>query len=133
MALQPLPVDWRFLPDHTGLDESGALGDGNATLVDWACTAALTEPGGLPEDGSFGAALNERIRDGVQDEQAIAAVLRGHLLEDDRVEEVDLTARTEAGTLKLPVGVVASSGPYRLSGPLDTAMAEAIIADMGLE
>lgn len=128
-----LPVDWRFLPNHSELDESGIVGDGLTTLVDWACTAALTEPGGLPEDGSFGAGLNERIRGGVTDSNAIASALRGHLLLDDRIEEVDLTVTLEAGELVLPLGLIPADGPYRLSGPLTTQMIEDIIADMDLE
>ena len=53
-----LPIDWRFTPNHTEIEESGATGTGEETLADWACTVALTEPGGLPEDKSFGAGLS---------------------------------------------------------------------------
>ena len=63
-----LPIDWRFRPDHRGLEESGAMGTGAETLVDWACTVALTEPGGLPEDGSFGAGLSAQLIGGIVDE-----------------------------------------------------------------
>jgi hypothetical protein len=128
-----LPVDWLFTPNHRGLSESGAIGTGEQTLADFAVTVALTEPGGLPEDGSFGAGLSSQIIGGVTDPQSIGARIRGHLLEDDRVEEVSLEGTTSAGTISIPVAITPSDGSYRLSGPLTTELIEEIIADMGLE
>jgi hypothetical protein len=128
-----LPVDWRFTPNHRGLEESGAVGTGEETLADWACTVALTEPGGLPEDGSFGAGLGSQIANGIHDAESVGAQLRGHLLEDDRVAEVSLEGTTNVGTLSLPMTIIPSNGPYRLSGPLTPELIEEIIADMELE
>lgn len=128
-----LPIDWKFTPDHRGLEESGAMGTGAETLVDWACTAALTEPGGLPEDGSFGAGLSSQLIGGIVDAQTVGAQLRGHLLEDSRVEEVGLDGTTEAGRLVLPIKLTPADEPYILAGPLTPELIEDIIADMGLE
>lgn len=128
-----LPIDWRFRPDHTGLEESGAIGTGEETLADWACTVALTEPGGLPEDGAFGAGLGSQLFGGIADAQSVGAQLRGHLFEDPRVEEVALNGTTEAGKLVLPIAITPADEPYRLSGPLTPELVEEIIADMGLE
>jgi hypothetical protein len=128
-----LPIDWRFLPDHTALDESGTLGTGEETLVDWACTVALTPQGDLLEDGSFGADLGMVLRGPITDASSVGAGLRGFLLEDDRIEEVDVTTTTKAGSITLPVAMVAADGPYRLSGPLTPELIEEIIADMGME
>jgi hypothetical protein len=128
-----LPVDWLFTRNHRGLQESGAVGTGEETLADWACTVALTEPGGLPEDGSFGAGLGGQLANGVSDPASIGAQLRGYLLEDDRVEEASLEGKTEVGTLVLPMAITPSDGPYRLSGPLTPELIEEIIADMGLD
>jgi hypothetical protein len=128
-----LPSDWRFNQDHRGLDESGVVGTGDETLADWACTMALTEPGGLPEDGSFGAGLGSRLIGGVSDPQSVGASLRGYLLNDPRVEEVALDGSTLSGTLVLPVVVTPADEPYRLAGPLTAELIEEIIADMGLE
>jgi hypothetical protein len=128
-----LPIDWLFTPDHTGLDESGRIGTGEQTLADWDCTVALTEPGGLPEDGSFGAGLMGKLANGLATADNFGAQLRGQLLADDRHEEVSLTGQTKVGTLTLPVVTVPSDGPYRLSGSLTPELIEDIIADMGLE
>ncbi len=128
-----LPIDWRFRPDHAGLEESGAVGTGGETLADWACTVALTEPGGLPEDGAFGAGLGSQLVGGVPDPQSIGAQLRGHVLEDPRVEEAALDGTTDVGRLVLPIRITPADEPYRLAGPLDEQMIEDIIADMGLE
>lgn len=128
-----LPVDWLFTPNHTGLDEAGRIGTGEQTLADFACTVAITEPGGLPEDGSFGAGLKSQLANGTATAESLGAQLRGYLLEDDRVEEVGLNGRTRVGTLELPVVMTPSDGPHRLSGELTTELIEDIIADMGLE
>lgn len=128
-----LPIDWRFRPNHRGLEESGAMGTGAETLVDWACTVALTEPGGLPEDGSFGAGLSSQLIGGIVDAQSIGAQLRGHLLEDSRVEEVSLVGSTQAGKLILPITLTSADEPYILAGILTTELIEDIIADMNLE
>ena len=128
-----LPIDWRFRPDHRGLEESGAMGTGAETLVDWACTVALTEPGGLPEDGSFGAGLSSQLIGGVADPQSIGAQLRGHLLEDSRVEEVALVGSTQAGKLILPITLTPADEPYILAGILTPELIEDIVADMNLE
>lgn len=125
-----LPGDWRFDPEHTQLDEGGAIGTGEETLADWACTVALTTPGGLPEDPSVGAGLGVQIRGGIADPQALAAQLRGYLLEDSRVEEVGLTGTTAAGVLVLPVGITPADAPYRLAGELTPALVEEIITDI---
>ncbi len=128
-----LPADWLFTPNHRGLSENGAIGTGEQTLADWACTVALTEQGGLPEDGSFGAGLGAQLVNGVSDAESLGAQLRGLVLEDDRVEEVDLEGTTVVGALTLPISITPSDGPYRLSGPLTTELIEEIIADMELE
>lgn len=128
-----LPVDWFFTPNHTGLDEAGRIGTGEQTLADWACTVALTEPGGLPENGSFGAGLTGQLANGLITAESFGAQLRGHLLEDDRIEEVDLKGQTRVGTLSLPIVIIPSDGPHRLSGPLTPELIEDIIGDMGLE
>lgn len=128
-----LPVDWLFRPDHLGLDESGRVGTGPETLADWDLTVAMTEPGGLPEDGAFGAGLYGRLANGSITAESFAAQLRGHLLEDDRHEEVSLRGETKAGTLRLPIVVIPADGPYRLSGSLTPDLIEEIIADMELE
>jgi hypothetical protein len=128
-----LPVDWLFTPNHTGLSEAGAIGTGEQTLADFACTVALTEPGGLPEDGSFGAGLTGQLVNGTISAESFGAQLRGHLLEDDRIEEVSLAGQTQVGELSLPVVITPSDGPYRLSGTLTPELIEDIIADMGLE
>lgn len=127
-----LPVDWRFTPNHDGLDEGGAMGTGEDTLADWACTVALTTPGGLPEDGSFGAGVGSELASGV-DAQGLGAKLRGFILDDSRVEEVSLDGTTQAGTLVLPARITPADGPYQLAGELTAQMVEDIIADMGLE
>lgn len=131
--MSDLPIDWRFRKDHAGLEESGAIGTGFETLIDFGCTVILTETNGLPEDGSFGAGLGDRIRGGITDGAALGSAIRGMMLEDDRIEELDLTVETTAGLLKLPFGIIASDGPYRIAGPLTSQMIEDIIADMGLE
>lgn len=128
-----LPCDWLFTPNHRGLSEAGTIGTGEQTLADWACTVALTEPGGLPEDGSFGAGLSSQLVGGISDAASVGAQLRGYLLEDDRVEEVSLEGTTNAGTLSLPISITPSDGPYQLSGLLTEALIEEIIADMQLE
>jgi hypothetical protein len=128
-----LPVDWLFTPNHTGLSESGAIGTGEQTLADFACTVALTVPGGLPEDGAFGAHDAEGMKNGTVTAEGFGARLRGHLLEDDRVEEVGLHGQTRVGVISLPVVMTPSDGPHRLSGPLTAELIEEIIADMGLE
>lgn len=128
-----LPIDWRFTPTHTALEESGLLGTGEDTLADWACTVALTEPGGLPEDGSFGAGLSSSLVNGTGDGASVGAQLRGYLLEDDRVEEASVNGTTPVGKLNLPVRITPSDGPYRLSGPLTPEFIEEIITDMELE
>ncbi len=128
-----LPIDWKFNKTHTGLEESGAVGTGEETLADFVVTVAITEQGGLPENPSFGAGLMSQIVGGLPDETSVGAQLRGYLLEDDRVEEVSLEGTTRVGALSLPISVTPSDGPYRLSGPLTSALIEEIIADMGLE
>ncbi len=128
-----LPIDWTFTPNHTGLSESGAVGTGEETLADYACTVAMTEPGGLPENGSFGAGLFGQLVNGQVTAESFGAQLKGHLLEDDRIEEVSITGQTMVGTVSLPIVMVPSDGPYKLSGPLTPELIEDIIADMGLE
>ena len=128
-----LPVDWAFTPNHTGLDETGRIGTGEETLADFACTVALTEPGGLPENGSFGAGLMGLLAKGQASAESFGSQLRGHLLEDDRIEEVSLKGQTRVGKLTLPIVMIPSDGPHRLSGPLTPELIEDIIADMGLE
>jgi len=128
-----LPVDWAFKPDHLGLDESGRLATGEETLADWALTVAMTAPGGLPEDGSFGAGIFAGLANGSIEPDSFAARLRGHLLEDDRVEEVGLRGETRAGVLSLPVTITPSDPPHNLSGELTPELIEEILVDMGLE
>ena len=128
-----LPVDWLFTPNHTGLSEAGAIGTGEQTLADFACTVALTTPGGLRQKGSFGAWDGEALAGGTFTSESFGARIRGHLLEDDRIEEVDTTAQTVVGTITLPIVITPSDGPYRLSGPLTLELIEDIIADMELE
>jgi hypothetical protein len=128
-----LPRDWLFKPDHNGLDESGAIGTGEQTLADWACTVAVTVPGDLLEDGSFGADLGAVVRGPINEPSSVGAMLRGQILEDDRVAEVDVNATTTSGSITIPVGIVASDGPHQLSGPLTSDLIEEIIADMALE
>jgi hypothetical protein len=125
-----LPRDWRFTPDHTGLDEGGAIGTGEETLADYACTVALTTPGGLPEDPGFGAGLATQIVGGVADPKSLGAQLRSYLLEDPRVAEVSLEGRTESGRLVLPVGITPAEGPYRLAGPLTPELIDEIVSDI---
>lgn len=122
-----------FTPNHTGLSENGALGTGEQTLADFACTVAITEPGGLPEDGSFGAGLKSQLANGTATAESLGAQLRGYLLEDDRVEEVSLKGQTRVGTITLPLVMTPSDGPHRLSGELTPELIEEIIEDMGLE
>ena len=128
-----LPVDWLFTPSHTGLDEAGRIGTGEQTLADFACTVALTVPGGLPENGSFGAWDGEALAGGTATNESFGARIRGHLLEDDRIEEVGTKGQTHVGTITLPIVMTPSDGPHRLSGSLTLALIEEIIADMGLE
>ena len=128
-----LPVDWLFTPNHTGLDEAGRIGTGEQTLADFGCTVALTTPGGLPEDASFGAYDADGLKNGLLAADGFGARLRGHLLEDDRIEEVSLKGQTRVGAISLPVVMTPSDGPHRLSGELTTALIEEIIEDMGLE
>ena len=118
-----LPVDWAFTPNHTGLDETGRIGTGEETLADFACTVAL----------SFGAGLMGLLAKGQASAESFGAQLRGHLLEDDRIEEVGLKGQTRVGKLTLPIVMTPSDGPHRLSGPLTPELIEDIIADMGLE
>jgi hypothetical protein len=126
-----LPVDWRFNPEHTGLDEAGALGTGEGTLLDWAATLALTAPGELPEDGSWGAGLGEAIRSSEgADAVALGEQLRGLLYTDDRIADASTEGTSEAGAIRLPVRIEAADGPYRLAGRLTPSLIEDIIADI---
>lgn len=129
----PLPIDWRFNAEHTDLDEAGALNDGPGTLLDWACTSALTTPGQLPEDPSWGAGLGDQLGKPLAPAREIGERLRGRLLEDDRVRDVVTDVSTEAGALTLPVRIEAADGNPRLSGPLTFDLIEEIIADLGEE
>lgn len=128
-----LPRDWRFKPDHSGLDESGAIGTGEETLADFAVTVAVTVPGDLLENGSFGGDLGAVVRGPISDPASVGAMLRGQILEDDRVAEVDINATTTSGSITIPAGIIASDGPYKLAGRLTPVLIEDIIADMALE
>lgn len=126
-----LPIDWRFNPEHTGLDEAGALATGEMTLLDWAATLALTAPGELPEDASWGAGLGESLRgsEGV-DAVALGEQLRGLLYTDERVADASTDGTSEVGLVRLPVRIEAADGPYRLAGRLTPSLIEDIIADI---
>ena len=128
-----LPSDWLFNANHTGLDPSGRIGTGEETLADYVATVAVTEPGGLPENTSFGAGLLGQLKNGAVSAETIGGQLRGVLLEDSRILEVDLTGQTKVGALSLPVVITPSDGPYKLAGPLTPALIEEIIIDLGLE
>jgi hypothetical protein len=126
-----LPIDWRFNPEHTGLDESGALNTGEGTLLDWAATLALTAAGELPEDGSWGAGLGETLRGSEgADAVALGEQLRGLLYTDDRVADASTEGTSEVGLIRLPVRIEAADGPYRLTGRLTPSLIEDIIVDI---
>jgi len=124
-----LPQDWAFTRDHTDLDETGLVGSGEQTLLDFACTTALTSPGTLPQDAAFGLGLSDQLGAPLAPAREIGERLRGRLTEDDRVADVSTDASTTVGALTLPVRIEASSGPYRLSGPLTPELIEEIVAD----
>jgi hypothetical protein len=126
-----LPRDWAFNAEHTDLDAGGRLNTGEGTLLDWAATVALTSPGQLPSDPSFGAGLSDALGNPASAREA-GERLRGFLCQDDRVEDVSTQGTTEAGKLTLPVQITAADGSYRLSGPLTVDLIEAIIEDRGL-
>ena len=128
-----LPVDWQFNANHTGLDPSGRIGTGEDTLADYVATVAITEPGGLPENTSFGAGLLGQLKNGAVSAETIGGQLRGLLLNDDRILEVSLGGQTQVGVLSIPVVITPSDGPHKLSGPLTLALIEEIITDLGLE
>jgi hypothetical protein len=125
-----LPQDWRFADDHRALDEAGAIATGERTLLDFAATVALTDPGECPEDTSFGAGLGTAFEAPIDDPRALGEQLRGYLLEDARVEEVATDATSEAGQIQLPVSITPADGPFQLTGLLTTALIEEMIIDM---
>ena len=125
-----LPIDWRFDDAHTALDDGGAIATGERTLLDWAATVALTDPGECPEDAGFGAGLATAFEAPVDDPRALGEQLRGYLLEDERVEEVATDATSEAGQVQLPVSITPADGPFRLTGVLTPTLLEEIIIDM---
>lgn len=125
-----LPVDWRFNDAHTAPDDGGAIATGERTLLDFAATLALTDPGECPEDASFGAGLGSAFEAPIDDPRSLGEQLRGYLIEDERVEEVATDATSEAGQIQLPVSITPADGPFRLTGLLTTALIEEIIVDM---
>lgn len=125
-----LPVDWRFNDTHTALDDGGAIATGERTLLDFAATVAITDPGECPEDAAFGAGLATSFEAPVDDPRALGEQLRGFLLEDERIEEVATDVTTAVGIIELPVAIAPADGPFRLTGALTPELIEEIIVDM---